>query len=115
MAKIETVTTITLTDEDIKLIKTPLPQSPCKGCSMGIGCCGCPEHTEYLKHLKPYEDNNILDIAKDVSTLIATKERIDALLKTYHKLWNEISSNIGEDVLIRVTKDNVMIKEKYHD
>lgn len=64
----EIIHDIKFTKEDFELLKKELPNDPCKKCDARIRgyCCGCPQGTDYDKYIKPYKDNNVLEIALDI-------------------------------------------------
>lgn len=68
-------------EEDYKLLKKPIPVSPCRDCGCGIlnksTCSGCDKYTKYQREIKPFEDNNLVNIA--------------VLLKRYYTIQREIN------------------------
>lgn len=59
----ETITKIHLTDEDIKLLNTDMPEASnaLKMARRDIGYCGCPEERELEAKCQKYRDANIYD------------------------------------------------------
>lgn len=53
-------TIYTFSDDDLKLLKQPIPINPCSHCLDSGSCCGCPEERKYQTIIKPYRDNNLL-------------------------------------------------------
>lgn len=78
---------IIFTDKDFELLKMELPSNPCTKCDARIRgyCCGCQQGTDYDKYIKPYKDNNVLDIALKI------KEHNDTL-----KLINELQDKLAD-------------------
>ena len=66
------------TSEDYELLRKTIPFSPCKYCNV-ISCCGCEEHSEYIKKIEPYKNNNIFDFAQKIRDYYFIKKQIDQL------------------------------------
>lgn len=80
-------TTIEYTEEDKKLLATPLPNNPCDFCGLcSNGCCGCNKRTEYAKAVKPYKDAGVYAIARDIERLKRIEETISGFVSRYNKL-----------------------------
>lgn len=58
------------TSDDIELLKEDIPASPCTVCSIGIGCCGCPQHREWKeKYYTPLSNAGLLDVSADIEQI----------------------------------------------
>lgn len=87
----EKVTTIKFTNEDIQMLKRPIPDNQCEICSDAGACCGCPTGKRYEDAVKPYKDAGIYAIAimlrrkaairKEIEKLNAETEKIDGELR----------------------------------
>lgn len=99
MANIKTV--VTLTEEDIELLKKPLPKSPCLKCmDRGLGgCCGCDKETEYRNYIEIYEENNILEIARDITRIMELQKQISDIFIEIDSLTKKVSQTIDFDTL----------------
>lgn len=75
--KIET--NLIFDDRDLELLSKPIPLNPCGYCSMGSGCCGCPEHSKYVHVTEEYQERGILKYAEDLKTVSTYKEQIEKI------------------------------------
>lgn len=53
-------------DEDIKMLKAPLPYNPCEYCDSKGYCCGCQKEKEYVHKITKYKELGIYDIACNI-------------------------------------------------
>ena len=58
--------TYQFSDEDIKMLKIPLPHNPCEYCSGKEYCCGCQKQSEYVHKITKYKELGIYDIACNI-------------------------------------------------
>lgn len=78
------------TEEDKKLLSTPLPDDPCKKCGDRYGCCGCIDGTKYNEAKKPYIDNNIFAIAMKLKERSNLQKEKDEIEKKIAEIENEL-------------------------
>lgn len=75
----KTVTVYEFTDEDKKLLNTPLPPNPCDSCnSMDCGSF-CRKQDNYDMLVNPYRIAGVYDIAVNISRIRAINEEIRRL------------------------------------
>lgn len=89
------------TEEDKKLLKMPIPHSPCISCNMGFSCYGCQQQCEYNHRVEKYKENGILRYALDIQQILDKKERILDLefeIKNTIKDFPEEIRYIAEDM-----------------
>lgn len=91
---------IIFTSEDFELLKRELPNNPCTKCDARIRgyCCGCSRGTSYSEYIKPYKDNNILDVALKVKQYKDTLKLIDE----YRHELTELQSEIPGEILVKL-------------
>ena len=58
--------TYQFSDEDIKMLKIPLPYNPCEYCGGKEYCCGCQKEREYVHKINKYKELGIYDIACNI-------------------------------------------------
>ena len=58
--------TYQFSDEDIKMLKIPLPYNPCEYCGGKEYCCGCQKQSEYVHKITKYKELGIYDIACNI-------------------------------------------------
>lgn len=91
------------TEEDYKLLKKPIPLSPCRNClknSMGLNsCCGCAEYKKYEREIKPYEDNNLVNIAVKIRRYYSILREIDELNIEICQLLGELPYEVIDNVI----------------
>ena len=58
--------TYQFSDEDIKMLKIPLPYNPCEYCGGKEYCCGCQKEREYVHKITKYKELGIYDIARNI-------------------------------------------------
>ena len=86
------------TSEDYELLRKTIPFSPCKYCNV-ISCCGCEEHSEYIKKIEPYKNNNIFDFAQKIRDYYFIKKQIDQLNDELSNILKEIPNDIIDNVI----------------
>lgn len=86
------------TEADLKLLKKPLPDAPCKKCKDTDSCCGCPEYESYKRMIQPYEDNGIFDFAFALREMAFLKKQMKELQEKYEKYEKDIPPEIREFV-----------------
>lgn len=59
---------VQIDDEGYKLLKQPIPEDPCKQCSI-LGCVGCPRQREYEAAIKPIKDAGLLEAKQHVDRI----------------------------------------------
>ncbi len=95
--------TYQFSDEDIKMLKIPLPYDPCEYCGNSMMyCCGCQKQTEYVREIAKYKTLGIYDIACNIREV----RHIQASIRDYqNKIINlqaeldDIKSCIPQEVL----------------
>lgn len=90
----KTISTNIFTDEDIELLKTPLPKDPCTTCGIEIVCCGCPKGSEYGEIIRPYKQAGIYELA----CKLKTREYRLKEIKACEKEIEEIEKEFPEDI-----------------
>lgn len=65
------------TEEDYELLIEPIPKSPCIGCTKF--CSGCDKLHNYMRVIKPYENNNLVNFAMKIREYYSIKSQIDQL------------------------------------
>lgn len=89
---------IIFTDEDFELLNKELPNNPCCKCRDSMSCCGCQAERMYKKAIKPYEDNNILEIALKIKRY---KDAVKLINELQDKLV-DIRSEIPSELLVKL-------------
>ena len=79
----------TFSDDDLKLLKQPIPIDPCSHCPDSVYCCGCPEERKYQTTIKPYRDNNLLVFADTIRNIRKKRSESEHLLKRSKELNKE--------------------------
>lgn len=87
-------TIYTFSDEDLKLLKQPIPIDPCSHCPDSAYCCGCPEERDYRTAIKPYRDANILIFADIIRNIRNKRCEADRLLKHSKELNKEANDSL---------------------
>lgn len=90
---------IMLSDEDKCLLSKPLPERPCSvKCKLSdmANCTGCREYNEYRNTIKPYEENEILDFANQISNIRQKRIEIENLKKQEEKMILELPVELRE-------------------
>lgn len=82
-------TIYTFSDDDLKLLKQPIPINPCSHCLDSGSCCGCPKERDYCTAIKPYRDANILIFADIIRNIRNKRCEADRLLKHSKELNRE--------------------------
>jgi hypothetical protein len=82
-------TIYTFSDEELRLLKQPIPINPCLSCFDSGSCCGCPEERKYQTTIKPYRDNNLLVFADTIRNIRKMHSESDRLLKRSKELNKE--------------------------
>lgn len=82
-------TIYTFSDDDLKLLKQPIPINPCSHCLDSGSCCGCSEERKYQTAIKPYRDNNLLVFADTIRNIRKMRSESDRLLKHSKELNKE--------------------------
>lgn len=82
-------TIYTFSDDDLKLLKQPIPINPCSHCLNFGSCCGCPEERDYCTAIEPYRDANILIFADIIRNIRNKRCEADRLLKHSKELNKE--------------------------
>lgn len=85
------IVTYEFTEEDKKLLATPLPDHPCEGCIDSIGCCGCSKGRAYTEAIKPYKEAGIYDIAVKLKELETLQSKRKALQIEIEKKEKEVA------------------------
>lgn len=115
------VITRTFDKEDVELIKRYLPDSPCKSCDAGIGCCGCPEQRDYeATYVKPLKDAGVYEYAVQYNRYLDSfrkhKWEIQAELETLQFLGDELG-DMAPQVLTEAIEESIRsttnLLEKY--
>lgn len=92
---IEKTSSRDFTEEDLELLKKPLPANPCDCCHVTIACrdtipCPCENRREYKNAVRPYRDAGIYKYAEMLRQRDAVKKNIAALNKELDRLNGEI-------------------------
>lgn len=89
------------TEEDYKLLKRPIPVSPCRECfaKSSYTCGGCPEYTKYKKDIKPYEDNNLVNVGFQLRRYYAIQRDINKLNIELSQLLAEIPDDVIDNII----------------
>lgn len=95
-------TVMTFTKEDIELLKKPIPTFPCTTCRSTIECCGCPERWEYNEKIKPYEEANIIDVARELLDITNMEKKIEEMQNRVAY----IKVNLPEEVKKAIFQEN---------
>lgn len=95
------VNDVIFTDKDFELLKKELPNNPCKICyfSTNGGCCGCHDGTAYENIVKPYKENNILDVALKIKEYNDTLKLINKYEDKLSDIMREIPLEVINEVM----------------
>ena len=85
------------TEEDYKLLRKPLPKSPCNNCTEI--CSGCDKLYNYMRAIKPYEDKNLLEYAGKLRDYYSIKTQIDQFNIQLSNILSELPYEIIENVI----------------
>ena len=94
--------TYQFSDEDIKMLKIPLPYNPCEYCGGKEYCCGCQKETEYVHKITKYKELGIYDIARNIQEVRHIQVSIRDLENKIRSLQTElkvVKSCIPQEVL----------------
>lgn len=86
----KTTVVVEYTDEEKKLINTPLPPNPCDTCDAGPCCHACPEVKEYAAVIKRYKDAGVYDIARKIEHMRSLEQQAREIAREYNKLGGEL-------------------------
>lgn len=89
MIDIKEQTIYAFSDDDLKLLKQPIPIDPCSHCLDSGSCCGCPEERKYQTTIKPYRDNNLLVFVDTIRNIRKKRSESERLLKRSKELNKE--------------------------
>lgn len=95
----EKETMTTFTEEDKRLLATPLPDDPRETrCSESErhACYGCPDGHTYEKAVEPYGENGIYEIALALRHRGKRKESLDKNARKLERLTNGIPDFLKE-------------------
>lgn len=87
---------IEYTEEDIKLLATPFPESPCVRCGMPI-CTGCQKIIAHEAIFKRYRECGILEVALEIDKIRVLQSQIDRFLKDVETKKSEIFNKYSID------------------
>lgn len=87
------------TEEDKKLLNTPLPLNPCDKCNLGGGCCGCPDVRKYEEAVAPYRAARVYSDALLITELDKLGDRINNLVREYNRMRNELPEFVERPLL----------------
>ncbi|MEG1597737.1 MAG: hypothetical protein RR359_05635 [Bacilli bacterium] len=86
---------IKFSESDLELLSKILPNIPCKECLIdSFSCNGCDELLEYNKYIKPYEDNNMYEIALKLKELDNKNKSIKMIRDEQNCILNELPKDI---------------------
>ena len=85
------------TEEDYKLLRKPLPKSPCINCTEI--CSGCNKLHNYMRTIKPYEYKNLLTYAGKLRDYYSIKTQIDQLNIELCNILSELPYEIIDNVI----------------
>ena len=94
--------TYQFSDEEIKMLKNPLPYNPCEYCSGKEYCCGCQKEREYVHKITKYKELGIYDIARNSQEAHNIQARIRDFKNKISRLQTElevVKSCIPQEVL----------------
>ena len=94
--------TYQFSDEDIKMLKIPLPYNPCEYCGGKEYCCGCQKEREYVHKITKYKELGIYDIARNIQEVRHIQVSIRDLENKIRSLQTElefVKSCIQQEVL----------------
>lgn len=94
--------TYQFSDEDIKMLKIPLPYNPCEYCGGKEYCCGCQKEREYVHKITKYKELGIYDIARNIQEVRHIQVSIRDLENKIRSLQTElevVKSCIPKEVL----------------
>ena len=94
--------TYQFSDEEIKMLKNPLPYNPCEYCGGKEYCCGCQKEREYVHKITKYKEFGIYDIARNIQEVRHIQVSIRDLENKIRSLQTElevVKSCIPQEVL----------------
>ena len=94
--------TYQFSDEDIKMLKIPLPYNPCEYCGGKEYCCGCQKEREYVHKINKYKELGIYDIACNIQEVYHIQASIRDFENKIRSLQTElevVKSCIPKEVL----------------
>lgn len=89
------------TQEDYDLLKKKIPNNPCTKCTAYYdgSCCGCYEGRQYSRAIRPYEDKDILDFAKEIKNYHDILDNIEKSKQKLKEIKNKLPEGIVENVI----------------
>ena len=94
--------TYQFSDEEIKMLKNPLPYNPCEYCMGQEYCCGCQKEREYVHKITKYKELGIYDIARNIQEVYRIQASIRDFENKIRSLQTElkvVKSCIPQEVL----------------
>ena len=94
--------TYQFSDEDIKMLKIPLPYNPCEYCGGKEYCCGCQKEREYVHKVNKYKELGIYDIAcniQEVHHIQASIRDFENKIRSLQTELKVVKSCIPQEVL----------------
>ena len=94
--------TYQFSDEDIKMLKIPLPYNPCEYCGDKEYCCGCQKEREYVHKINKYKELGIYDIAcniQEVHHIQASIRDFENKIRSLQTELKVVKSCIPQEVL----------------
>ena len=94
--------TYQFSDEDIKMLKIPLPYNPCEYCGGKEYCCGCQKEREYIYKITKYKELGIYDIAcniQEVHHIQASIRDFENKIRSLQTELKVVKSCIPQEVL----------------
>lgn len=95
--------TYQFSDEDIKMLKIPLPYDPCEYCGSNRSyCCGCQKEREYVHKITKYKELGIYDIARNIQEVrhiqVSIREYKNKIINLQTEL-DDLKTCIPQEVL----------------
>ena len=84
------------TDEELSLLKKPLPENPCRACGEKETCCGCQYQAAYHKAIKEYEDKGLYKLALALGRRKHLKKEIGTLQSELDDIENGLPDALLE-------------------
>lgn len=100
----ETVTTFEVEESDYELLKTWIPEDPCKHCFSLGSCCGCPKARKRDEIIKPLKQAGVFEVYQKVQEVKELQWKLKEIERTIEANKTFIASN-GFD-LNRIFPDN---------
>ena len=94
--------TYQFSDEEIKMLKNPLPYNPCEYCGGKEDCCGCQKEREDGHKINKYKELGIYDIACNIQEVYHIQASIRDFENKIRSLQTElkaVKSCIPQEVL----------------